>query len=91
MGDAGFSSPTPPVLKVKASGHSPFSRKGPGGERQRPYGLFHRARHSKTSTSPGRDTNPVKGKTSYYYVRGEQTNGRISLGVAECGSPTPAQ
>ena len=37
------------------------------------------------STEPGtanvdftwRDTNPVKGKTSYYYVRGEQTNGEL--------------
>jgi hypothetical protein len=73
MGDA-FSSPTPPVLKVKLAGTAPFSKVVVVKDNVYVY-----------STEPGtatvdftwRDANPVKGKTSYYYVRGEQTNGEL--------------
>jgi hypothetical protein len=73
MGDA-FSSSTPPVLKVKLAGTAPFSKVFVVKDNAYVY-----------STEPGtanvdftwRDTNPVKGKTSYYYVRGEQTNGEL--------------
>jgi hypothetical protein len=73
MGDA-FSSPTAPVLKVKLAGTAPFSKV-----------LVVKDSVYVYSTEPGtanvdftwRDTNPVKGKTSYYYVRGEQTNGEL--------------
>ncbi len=73
MGDA-FSSATPPVLKVKLSGTAPFSKVFVVKDNVYAY-----------SIEPGTanveftwlDANPVKGKTSYYYVRGEQTNGEL--------------
>jgi hypothetical protein len=73
MGDA-FSVSTPPVLQVKLMGTSPFAKVFIVKDNAFVY-----------STEPGkanvdftwRDANPVKGKTSYYYVRGEQTNGEL--------------
>jgi len=73
MGDA-FSIATPPVLEVKLMGTAPFSKVFVVKDNAYVY-----------STEPGkanveftwRDTMPVKGKTSYYYVRGEQTNGEL--------------
>lgn len=73
MGDA-FSSPTAPVLRVKLTGTAPFSKVAVIKDNVYVY-----------SIEPGkpdveftwRDASPQKGKTSYYYVRGEQTNGEI--------------
>jgi hypothetical protein len=73
MGDA-FSSATHPVLKVKLAGTAPFSKV-----------LVVKDGAYVYSTEPGtanveftwRDTNPENGKTSYYYVRGEQANGEL--------------
>jgi hypothetical protein len=73
MGDA-FSISTPPVLQVKLTGTAPFSKVFIVKDNAYVY-----------STEPGkanvdftwRDTMPVKGKTSYYYVRGEQTDGEL--------------
>ncbi|HWZ34178.1 MAG TPA: hypothetical protein VNX18_22725 [Bryobacteraceae bacterium] len=73
MGDA-FSSATPPVLQIKLVGTAPFSKVFIVKDSAYVY-----------STEPGksnveftwRDSAPVKGKTSYYYVRGEQSNGEL--------------
>jgi hypothetical protein len=73
MGDA-FSIATPPVLEVKLMGTAPFTKVFIVKDNAYVY-----------STEPGkanveftwRDTMPVKGKTSYYYVRGEQSNGEL--------------
>jgi hypothetical protein len=73
MGDS-FESATAPVLKVKLLGSAPFSKVFVIKDNAYVY-----------STEPGsanveftwRDTSPVSGKTSYYYVRGEQSNGEI--------------
>jgi hypothetical protein len=73
MGDA-FSSATPPVLQIKLVGTSPFSKVFIVKDNAYVY-----------SAEPGkanveftwRDAAPVKDKTSYYYVRGEQSNGEL--------------
>jgi hypothetical protein len=62
------------VLKVKLLGTAPFSKVFVVKDNAYMY-----------STEPGtanveftwRDTSPVAGKTSYYYVRGEQSNGEL--------------
>ena len=73
MGDA-FSTATPPQFSVKLQGTGPFKK-------------IHVIKDNKYvySTEPGtatvnftwRDTQPVAGKTSYYYVRGEQADGEV--------------
>jgi hypothetical protein len=73
MGDA-FSSAVAPNLSVKLNGTAPFAK-------------VHIIKDNKYvyTTSPGkadvefqwRDSSPTPGKTSYYYVRGEQTNGEL--------------
>jgi hypothetical protein len=73
MGDA-FSSSEPPELRVKLSGTAPFAR-------------VHIVKDNKYvyTTEPGttdvefrwRDNDPQPGKTSYYYVRGEQQDGEL--------------
>ncbi|PYT14614.1 MAG: hypothetical protein DMG59_16700 [Acidobacteria bacterium] len=73
MGDA-FSSSMPPILKVKLVGTAPFSKV-----------LVIKDNTYVYSTEPGkatveftwRDSKPEKAKTSYYYIRGEQTNGEL--------------
>ncbi len=73
MGDV-FSTATAPNFNVKLSGTAPFAK-------------VHVIKDNKYvyTTSPGkadvefqwRDTSPTAGKTSYYYVRGEQADGEI--------------
>jgi hypothetical protein len=73
MGDA-FSSAEAPSIHVKLEGTSKFSKV-----------VIVKDSNYVYSTDPGtdkvefswRDNSPVKGKTSYYYVRGEQDNGEI--------------
>jgi hypothetical protein len=73
MGDA-FSTSTPPELKVKLSGTGPFAKVHIIKDNQYVY-----------STSPKkaaveftwRDNAAQSGKTSYYYVRGEQSDGEV--------------
>jgi hypothetical protein len=73
MGDA-FTTPESPSLHVKLQGTSKFSKV-----------VVIKDSNYVYSTNPGsdsvefswRDNNPVSGKTSYYYVRGEQDNGEI--------------
>ena len=73
MGDA-FSSAEAPNLRVKLAGTSKFAKV-----------VIIRNNQSVYSTEPNsdkvefswRDNAPVQGKTSYYYVRGEQDNGEI--------------
>jgi hypothetical protein len=73
MGDA-FSSTEAPLFRIRLAGTAPFAK-------------VHVIKDNKYlySASPGkpsaefswRDMNPSKGKTSYYYVRGEQQDGEI--------------
>jgi hypothetical protein len=73
MGDA-FSTDSPPEIAVKLSGTSPFKKVVIVKDNEYVY-----------STAPGsrdvnfkwRDNSPKSGKTSYYYVRGEQENGEL--------------
>ena len=73
MGDA-FSTAEAPSLHVKLTGTSKFAKVVVVKDNQYVY-----------STEPGtdkvdfswRDNSPTKGKTSYYYIRGEQDNGEI--------------
>ncbi|HTM48915.1 MAG TPA: hypothetical protein VL285_09555 [Bryobacteraceae bacterium] len=73
MGDA-FSSSAAPSFRVKLTGTAPFAKVHVIKNNQYVY-----------STSPGkanvdftwRDSKPDPGKTSYYYVRGEQSDGEI--------------
>ena len=73
MGDA-FSSSTVPSFRVKLRGTAPFAKVHVIKDNQYVY-----------STSPDkalvdftwRDSSPMAGKTSYYYVRGEQQDGEI--------------
>ena len=73
MGDA-FSTGTPPSLHVKLRGTAPFAK----------VSVIKNNNYVYTTQSDKpvleftwRDVNPDKGKTSYYYVRGEQTDGQI--------------
>jgi len=73
MGDS-FTTATTPSFNVKLSGTAPFAK-------------VHVIKDNKYvyTTSPGkpdvefswRDTAPTPGKTSYYYVRGEQSDGEL--------------
>jgi hypothetical protein len=73
MGDA-FSTARAPELQVKLSGTAPFAKVHVIKDNQFVY-----------TTEPGkaqvdfrwRDATPAAGKTSYYYVRGEQADGEI--------------
>jgi hypothetical protein len=73
MGDI-FSTAEAPNLHVKLAGSNKFSKVVIVKDSEYVY-----------STEPGadkvefswRDNNPSKGKTSYYYVRGEQDNGEL--------------
>jgi hypothetical protein len=73
MGDA-FATDSPPEIAVKLSGTSPFKKVVIVKDNEYVY-----------STAPGsrdvnfkwRDNSPKSGKTSYYYVRGEQENGEL--------------
>jgi hypothetical protein len=73
MGDD-FSTGDPPTLRVKLHGTSKFAKV-----------IIIRDGKYVYSASPNtedvdfswRDNQPIKGKTSYYYVRGEQTDGNI--------------
>lgn len=73
MGDA-FSTATPPSFQVKIQGTAPFKKVHVIKDNRYVY-----------STEPGtanvsftwRDAEPTKGKTSYYYVRGEQADGEL--------------
>lgn len=73
MGDA-FSSAKPPELRVKLTGTAPFAKVHIVKDNQYVY----TAQPGKpTAAFTWRDTAPVAGKTSYYYVRGEQTDGEV--------------
>jgi hypothetical protein len=73
MGDS-FSISTPPVLKVKLTGTGPFAKVHVIKDNRYVY-----------TTEPKRaaveftwkDNQPQAGKKSYYYLRGEQTDGNI--------------
>jgi hypothetical protein len=73
MGDA-FSSSTPPELQVKLEGTAPFTNVSI--VRNDVY-VYSNAPKSDQVKFTWRDMTPLSGKTSYYYVRGEQENGEI--------------
>ena len=73
MGDA-FSSSTPPSLRVKLRGTAPFAKVSV--IKNNNY-VYTTQSDQPTMEFTWRDVNPDKGKTSYYYVRGEQTDGQI--------------
>jgi hypothetical protein len=74
MGDA-FSTPTPPDFKIKLRGTTTFAKVVIVKDNQYVY-----------STTPNksqveftwRDATPAKGKSSYYYVRAEQSDGELA-------------
>ena len=73
MGDA-FSSDNAPVFHVKLAGTKAFAKVQVIKDNKYVYS----ASAGKPSLEfTWKDTAPVKGKTSYYYVRGEQTDGEI--------------
>jgi hypothetical protein len=73
MGDV-FATGTPPELQVKLIGTSPFAKVHIIKDNQYVYS----AEPKKASVEfTWRDTATQSGKTSYYYVRGEQENGEI--------------
>lgn len=73
MGDA-FSSATAPELHVRLEGTGPFSKVTI--IRNDAYVYSAQPNTAKVDFT-WRDASPVPGKTSYYYVRGEQANGEI--------------
>lgn len=86
MGDI-FSTSTPPAIQVHLAGTGPFAKVQIVKHNQYVY-----------SVTPGqpevdftwRDQAVVSGKTSYYYVRGEQANGEI-VWARLCGSLMPGK
>jgi hypothetical protein len=73
MGDA-FSSATPPLLRVKLEGTGPFSKVTI--VKDGAYVYSSEPKSAKVEFT-WRDETPRSGKTSYYYVRGEQANGEV--------------
>ena len=73
MGDA-FSSPTPPALQVKFEGTGPFAKVSI--VKDGAYVYTTEPKSAKVDFS-WRDEAATAGKTSYYYVRGEQANGEV--------------
>jgi hypothetical protein len=73
MGDA-FASATPPAFKVKLQGTAPFAKIFV--VKNNAY-VYSSEAQGTTVDFTWRDTQPEKGKTSYYYVRGEQADGEI--------------
>ncbi|MEO7653188.1 MAG: DUF3604 domain-containing protein, partial [Bryobacteraceae bacterium] len=73
MGDA-FSTSSAPELKVKLTGTAPFAKVQIIKDRKYVYSV--EPKTAKVSFS-WKDATPTSGKTSYYYVRGEQQDGEI--------------
>ena len=73
MGDA-FSTPTSPELSVRLVGTAPFARVHVIKDNKYVY----TAQPSRADVSfTWRDQSPTAGKTSYYYIRGEQQDGEV--------------
>jgi hypothetical protein len=73
MGDA-FSTSSPPEFQVKLTGTAPFAKVHVVKNNQYVYST---SPNQATVAFTWRDTSPEAGKTSYYYVRGEQADGEI--------------
>lgn len=73
MGDE-FSTATKPEFQVRLSGTAPFARVHIIKDNQYVYTTEPKTAAVKFSW---RDANPTPGKLSYYYVRGEQTDGEV--------------
>ena len=79
MGDA-FTTATAPEIKVKLVGTAPFAKVHIIKDNQYVYAIEPRKAAVEFTW---RDTAAQAGKTSYYYVRGEQEDGEIGVGVAD--------
>lgn len=84
MGDS-FSTASPPSLKVRLEGTAPFAAVRIIKDNKYVYSIEPK---SALVDFTWRDEAATSGKTSYYYVRGEQTNGEL-CGPRRCGSPIP--
>ena len=73
MGDA-FTTAAEPTLEVKLAGTSKFAKVQIVKDNSYVYSA---QLNAAVVSFSWRDTAPVSGKTSYYYVRGEQENGEI--------------
>jgi hypothetical protein len=73
MGDA-FETTTAPIIKVKLVGTAPFARVHIIRNNRYVYTVEPK---KETVEFTWRDEKPEAGKTSYYYVRGEQQDGEI--------------
>jgi hypothetical protein len=73
MGDV-FTSPSKPVFQVNLTGTAPFAKVFVVKDNQYVYSTEPK---SANVSFTWRDDAPAAGKTSYYYVRGEQENGEI--------------
>lgn len=73
MGDA-FSTAAAPSFQVKLVGTAPFSKVTIVKDNKY---VYSQEPHSATVSFAWRDSSPTPGKVSYYYVRGEQTNGEV--------------
>jgi hypothetical protein len=73
MGDA-FSSSAPPTLQVKLEGTAPFAKVTIIKNDSYVYSIEPKSANVEFTW---RDMTPQAGKTSYYYVRGDQANGEI--------------
>ncbi|MEK7407038.1 MAG: hypothetical protein AAB225_18350 [Acidobacteriota bacterium] len=73
MGDA-FSTAQPPELRVKLTGTAPFAKVHVIKDNKYVYSIEPKEREVAFTW---RDSAPQRGKTSYYYVRGEQEDGEI--------------
>jgi hypothetical protein len=69
-----FTTPEPPAISVKLWGTANFAKVRIIRDNQYVYGV---EPNKKTVDFTWRDTAAVKGKTSYYYVRGEQADGEL--------------
>ncbi|MBI3278889.1 MAG: hypothetical protein HYZ57_03495 [Acidobacteria bacterium] len=69
-----FSTEEPPTLQVQLAGTAPFAKVHIIKDNQYVYTAEPATR---TVDFTWRDANAVKGKTSYYYVRGEQSDGEL--------------
>jgi hypothetical protein len=82
-----FTTSTAPAIAVKLSGTGPFAKVHIIKDGEYVYSIEPGQQNVEFTW---RDTNVSKGKTSYYYVRGEQKDGQL-VWPARCGSLTTAR
>ena len=90
MGDV-FSTATPPALEIKLAGTAPFAKVHIIKDSKYVYSI---APNKSTVEFSWRDGAPTPGKTSYYYIRGEQEDGELvwasPMWITYTGNKSPA-